>query len=47
MLIPLPCEIVDLKNPVIPLNTALSLILCIFGKILVIPVKERANAFCH
>lgn len=41
------CEIVDLKNPVIPLNAALSLLLHIFSEILLIPVKDRANAFGH
>lgn len=40
-------EIVDLKNPIIPLNAALSLLLHIFSEMLLIPAKERANALGH
>lgn len=41
------CEKIDLKNPIISLNVALSLLLHVFSEMLLIPGQERANAFGH
>lgn len=41
------CETADLKNPIIPPNAALSLLLHVFSEMSLIPGKERAKALGH